>query len=72
MLANACPEIATSVMIDAVKARFFIIVPFLAVSESPMAERCASRHSNASLVHAPVYKRDIKKNLTVALVASGT
>jgi hypothetical protein len=35
--ANACPEIATSVMIDAVKAKFFIIVPFLAVSESPMA-----------------------------------
>src|SRR5216684_900254 len=41
---------------------------FLSCSKSPMAERYASRHRNASLVNAPVDKRDVKKNLAVASV----
>src|SRR5258706_11372206 len=36
---------------------------FLGCSKSPMVQRCASWHRNASLFHAPVDERDIKKNL---------
>ena len=40
--ANACPEIAISITIDAANARFFVMALFPCVSESPIAGKCTS------------------------------
>jgi len=41
------------------KRDFSSWLSFCAVSESPNAGKCASRHRNASLVYASGYKRDV-------------
>src|SRR3981081_2182016 len=54
-------------MIEAVKARFLIIVLFLAVSDPDHGEiRTAAQGCEPG--SRPVYRRDIKKNLAAALV----
>jgi hypothetical protein len=66
------PRSQPGVIIDEVKARFFIMVPFPCCIGIPDGGEMRIAHRNASLVHASVYKRDIKKNLAAALVAGVT